>query len=291
MKFTTSRPITWTSTFVALAALTACGGGGSGDPSNYTAITPIASPNATATGLVSSPTKDIDFTTGTGALNQVGAFILDLRGSLSIAPLAKGLAGMAATDDDGTGPYGGSYLACQNPATLTIAGSSYTFSSCDVNGYLFDGTATLSTIPASNQYKLDFEGGAGIQVTLPGGSSPVSVRGFALCTVQASGAAPKCLVEIVDPYTASNPETFRFGWNATFDNATINGTHGCGCDGVGAAGTWLVTVNNLTETGGTALIQARNGQALVRRNSAIEWDAELTPTGGQTQIIEGLTFN
>lgn len=289
MKFKTSRPFTWTSTLVALAALTACGGGGGGDPSNYVAITPITPPDATATGLASSPTKDIDFTTGSGALNQVTAFILDLKGSLSIAPLAKGIAGMATTDDDGTGPFGGSYLACQNPAALTIAGSSYTFSSCVVNGYRFDGTATLST-PASNQYKLDFSG-AGVQVTLPGAGSPVTVRGFASCTVPASGQAPKCLVEVVDPYTATNPETYRFGWNATFDNATINGTHGCGCDGVGTAGTWLVTVNNLTETGGTALIQARNGQALVRRKSATEWDAELTPTGGQTQVIAGIMTN
>jgi hypothetical protein len=289
MKFKTSRTITWTSTLVALATLTACGGGGGGDPSNYTAITPIASPNATATGLVSSPTKDIDFTTGSGALNQLYAFITDLKGSLSIAPLAKGVAAMAATDDDGTGPYGGSYLACQNPAALTVVGGSYTFSACVVNGYRFDGTATLST-PAANQYKLDFSG-AGVQVTLPGGGSPVTVRGFAACTVPAPNDAPKCVVEIVDPYTALNPETYRFGWNATFLNGAIDGTHGCGCDGVGTAGTWLVTVNNLTETGGTALIQARNGQALIRRNSANEWDAELTPTGGQTQIYGDIQVN
>ncbi len=81
-------------------------------------------------------------------------------------------------------------------------------------------------------------------------------------------------------------ETYRFGWNSDYANGVANGTHGCGC-----TDTWLVTLDNFTATSGAALIQASNGSALIRRNSANLWDAELTETGGQTILFCDIPTN
>jgi hypothetical protein len=264
----------------AVAALSACGGGGGGDAAPYEAIASISPPDSTATGLLAAPTKVIDFTTGSGQLTQIEKFIKDLNGSLAVAPLGKAVAALASADDDGNGPVaGGQYLSCAAPGTLTISGSTYNFSGCVVDGNQVDGQATLIGSTTS-QYTLSFDG---ISVTLAG-ASPIAIKGRADCTVTV-GAMPKCVVEL-GPITPLSTETYRFGWNAAYAAGTANGTHGCGC-----TETWLVTLNSFTATGGSALIQASNGSALIRRDSANVWDAELTPTGGQTIIIPNITTN
>jgi hypothetical protein len=266
-----------------LAALSACGGGGGGgggggNAAPDDAIAQITPPDYTNdTGLLAAPTKVIDFNAGPQSqLDQLATFIRDLQEALAVAPLGQAAAAFAAADDDGNGPIsGGQYLSC--PAHLTITGSTYTFSGCVIDGYQVDGQATLSAVGAST-YTLTF---SGISVTLPS-SSPIAISGSADCTVTV-GAVPKCVVQL-GPISPLSTHTYRFGWNADYAGGVASGTHSCGC-----TETWLVTLDNFTATSGTALIQASNGSALIRRDSANLWDVELTPTGGQTIVFPNIT--
>lgn len=287
MKFRQSLRFTVLAT--ALAALLACGGGGAGgggggNAATCEAIAQIQPPDANDTGPIAAKTKLINFEAhGQGQLDRLGNFINDLRAALAVAPLGQAAAAFAAADDEGNGPIsGGRYLTCATPGTLTITGSTYTFSGCVVNGYRVDGQASLSAVGAST-HTLTF---SGIGVTLPG-SSQIAISGSADCTVTA-GAVPKCVAEL-DPIATLSTETYRYGWNATYSDSpvpTASGTHGCGC-----TDTWLVTLDNCTATSGTALIQVSNGSALIRRNSANLWDAELTETGGQTIVFRDIPTN
>lgn len=203
-----------------------------------------------------------------------------LNRSLAVASLGKAAAAFASANDDGNGPVpGDKYLSCATPGTLTISGTTCTFSGCVVSGNQVDGQAAF-VIVSGNQYSLSFDG---ISVTSPS-ASPVAITGLTDCTV-ASGAAPQCVVEL-NPIPPLSTQTFRFGWNADYAGGIANGTHGCGC-----TETRLVTLDDFTATSGSALLQACNGTARIRRNSANPWDAELTSTAGQRIVIANITTN
>jgi hypothetical protein len=275
------RPLSQRCSRAAAGELEVVGGG---NAATCEPIAQIQPPDANDTGPIAAKTKLINFEAhDQGQLDRLGNFINDLRAALAVAPLGQAAAVFAAADDEGNGPIsGGQYLTRARPGTLTITGSTYTFSGYIVNGYRVDGRASLSAVGAST-YTLTF---SGIGVTLPG-SLQIDISGSADCTVTA-GAVPRRVAEL-DPIATLSTETYRYGWNATYSDSpvpTASGTQGCGC-----TETWLVTLDDFTATSGTALIQASTGSALIRRNSANLWDAELTPTGGQTIVIANITTN
>jgi hypothetical protein len=201
----------------------------------------------------------------------------DARSAYTVAPLAAAIGNFVKLAPVGQEPVtGGLFGPGCSSGSLSVAGASYRFANCELNGHLVSGTSTLTT--AGSTYRLDF---SGLQVTLAGAAS-TTLSGYAQCEV-ATGAVPQCVVQI-EPNAPAWTQTFRFGWDSSFANGVANGTHMCGvCDQ-----TWLVQLNDFTATSGSALIEASNGTATIQRVGASTWSGSVTVNGATFGPINGI---
>jgi hypothetical protein len=269
---------------VALTTLAACGGGGGDDP----APTPPAPPPGSATPVPpppnSPPPPPAPAPTGTGLGNPSLQLTLNDRDAVLLArkmeEAGNAAAGAAATLALGpldAGVQGSaSPVACPLAGTLSYATTApgvytYTYTGCQVEGYTFNGTSTVtSTLQGGvlQSFTVDFDG---LQVAAAG--TPASVTGQLRCQAPAAaGQAPACV---------SSYASFVWGWDMSLTAEGASGTHQCTCSN----GSWNVTFDQFTGSGGMAYVYATNGTAAVTRTGVKTFTVVLT-VNGVTQAFD-----
>jgi hypothetical protein len=258
--------------------LAGCGGGGDDGPAAPASNAPPGSATPVPAPPASTPVPPAPVPSGTGLSNPSLALTLNDGDAVMLArkmaDASSAAAGAAATLqlgalDPGT-REGASPWACPEGGAVSHEATApnvqrYTYGGCQVNGYTFNGTSTVSsnmTGGTLNSFTVDFNL---LQVAAAG--APTSVSGQLRCQLPATaGAAPACV---------SSYATFVWGWDTTLTAEGVNGTHQCSC----ASGTWNVAFDKFTGTSGTAYVYATNGTAVVTRSALKVFRVVLTVEG------------
>jgi hypothetical protein len=271
----------------ALTTLAACGGGGGGDD-NPSPTPPAPSPGSATPAppppVGSPPPPPAPAPAGTGLSEPSLALTLEARDAVMLArkmadagnaaagaaatmalgPIDPGTEGAAATTD------------CAQGGTVSYVNTSssimtYTYSACQISGYTFNGTSTVSTNHENGvlaNFTVDFNN---LQVS--GAGAPAAVTGELRCQAPTvAGQAPACI---------SSYATFVWGWDMSLTSEGMSGTHQCTC----SHGTWNVHFDKFTAAAGTAYVYATNGTATVTRNGVRAFRVVLT-VEGTTQAFD-----
>lgn len=237
----------------AVVALSACGGGGGGGGGGSSADFNEADypepPSLAGSGLT-EPTRTL-----TGTQDEARELLVNLRDAFPNVKVAVALQALGkVVNAGGAVATGSGSFACPAGGTVAYVDGSYTANACQVDGYTFDGPATL-VIAASGQ-------------TLTLGYDALAVNGNVISNFTAAGQTECQLTgtvvgSCVSRYPTGSSveaENFVWGWDSTWTGTLAGGTHQCGC-----TRTWNVTYQDFSTTSGKATILGSNGVAYIDR--------------------------